>query len=429
MGLGQKLKSALSSDHGHKSRAKADSPPGAFPDDPSIDGFYAPSISTAVDDTPVKTGAGASAYGPKEGGIDRRGIAYADQRADAPVTRGDSPVNRNSTTPTNARTSLVDTEPHSHSHRKLRRAGRDGATQEATGTVSPLEDEDILAPTKRGPGHKHNDSGVDIDGMDRSAAKEGAATKYPYWGDLEPRGSLNRHEAIGESERLSTDEIPIHTRKHNTAPSDSPFNGGTYNGVTGMGSSEDPWLETAGTGVHLAGNRDMTSSHTTRYDPGLATRDVAPSSRNDRTSLGPAEATIGMAGVGRAGAAANLAQKHHEADKRDIYGDQTATGGGFAHQDGAGWNGSSSHGIRDTSVTNGLGMTRASQNPSLGTSSRDGSVKGSSIPAPAPFSGGMGQGHYGPGHEGAKVMHQCRNCGVDNDISHYFKRDAVYRIG
>lgn len=42
--------------------------------------------------------------------------------------------------------------------------------------------------------------------------------------------------------------------------------------------------------------------------------------------------------------------------------------------------------------------------------------------------GGLGKDHFGPAHEGAKVMHKCE-CGRDNDISHYFQKDAVYRIG
>ncbi|TKW53363.1 hypothetical protein CTA1_7656 [Colletotrichum tanaceti] len=44
-------------------------------------------------------------------------------------------------------------------------------------------------------------------------------------------------------------------------------------------------------------------------------------------------------------------------------------------------------------------------------------------------SSSMGPDHYGPGHEGAKVFHTCARCGEDNDISRYFKKDAVYRMG
>jgi hypothetical protein len=40
----------------------------------------------------------------------------------------------------------------------------------------------------------------------------------------------------------------------------------------------------------------------------------------------------------------------------------------------------------------------------------------------------MGEDHFGPGHAGAKVHHQCHSCGADNDISRYFRKDAVYRM-
>ncbi|KAI0022374.1 hypothetical protein F4780DRAFT_733994 [Xylariomycetidae sp. FL0641] len=40
----------------------------------------------------------------------------------------------------------------------------------------------------------------------------------------------------------------------------------------------------------------------------------------------------------------------------------------------------------------------------------------------------MGADHYGPGHAGAKVLHRCDHCGNDNDISRYFRKEAVYRM-
>ncbi|KAK8063098.1 hypothetical protein PG997_015195 [Apiospora hydei] len=41
---------------------------------------------------------------------------------------------------------------------------------------------------------------------------------------------------------------------------------------------------------------------------------------------------------------------------------------------------------------------------------------------------GMGDGHHGPGHAGAKVLHRCDHCGSDNDISRYFSKEAAYRM-
>ncbi|ROT41084.1 hypothetical protein SODALDRAFT_376807 [Sodiomyces alkalinus F11] len=43
--------------------------------------------------------------------------------------------------------------------------------------------------------------------------------------------------------------------------------------------------------------------------------------------------------------------------------------------------------------------------------------------------GSSGPGQFGPGLDGSRVMHTCEACGTDNDISQYFRKDAVYRMG
>lgn len=64
-----------------------------------------------------------------------------------------------------------------------------------------------------------------------------------------------------------------------------------------------------------------------------------------------------------------------------------------------------------------------------GSPTNVGSGVGTHVGQSSPASSGPGSAHYGPGHPGAKVMHQCQHCGRDNDISHYFKSDVVYRLG
>lgn len=64
-----------------------------------------------------------------------------------------------------------------------------------------------------------------------------------------------------------------------------------------------------------------------------------------------------------------------------------------------------------------------------GSPTNVGSGIGAHVGQSSPASSGHGNSHYGPGHPGAKVMHQCQHCGQDNDISHYFKQDVVYRLG
>jgi hypothetical protein len=58
----------------------------------------------------------------------------------------------------------------------------------------------------------------------------------------------------------------------------------------------------------------------------------------------------------------------------------------------------------------------------------NGSISGSDHSADISSNKMAGSDHYGPGHSGAKVMHQCQSCGHDNDISKYFSKDVIYRM-
>ncbi|KAK5955002.1 hypothetical protein OHC33_003681 [Knufia fluminis] len=73
-------------------------------------------------------------------------------------------------------------------------------------------------------------------------------------------------------------------------------------------------------------------------------------------------------------------------------------------------------------------MTSGSDMAQSGNGSGHGSGYGSGMGS-GTSSGGAGSGYHGPGHEGAKVMHTCTHCGRDNDISDYFKKEVVYRLG
>lgn len=57
-----------------------------------------------------------------------------------------------------------------------------------------------------------------------------------------------------------------------------------------------------------------------------------------------------------------------------------------------------------------------------------GSGSGMGMGAMANSLPGMGDGHHGPGHASAKVLHSCDHCGNDNDISRYFSKEAAYRM-
>ncbi|KAF7536382.1 hypothetical protein G7054_g4569 [Neopestalotiopsis clavispora] len=101
-----------------------------------------------------------------------------------------------------------------------------------------------------------------------------------------------------------------------------------------------------------------------------------------------------------------------------------------------------------TQASGGMGNMRSSNETPLGgrqslnnmrdSGFEDGANRGSSQYGlrlnnpPEPDLGkvtGPSSEHFGPGHQGAKVFHKCYNCGVDNDISRHFRKDAVYRMG
>ncbi|KAF6794578.1 cell surface protein [Colletotrichum sojae] len=154
-------------------------------------------------------------------------------------------------------------------------------------------------------------------------------------------------------------------------------------------------------------NPTLTGAHNNDpYDTRMRDRDMG----RDRTGHGLAG---GVAGAGLGVAASEAARRHHYDDLRDSgYGPSNTRGGmdnaprsgGLMGNNGAAPK-SSMLDPHNTSPTHGVG----SGSPTL---SQDSSPS-----------------HYGPAHEGAKVMHTCSHCGRDNDISRYFKRDAVYRMG
>ncbi|GKT82225.1 cell surface protein [Colletotrichum tofieldiae] len=241
-------------------------------------------------------------------------------------------------------------------------------------------------------------------------------------------------------------------------------------GVGGAGS--DPY-----SGVHNAAHNPQAAlaggSSSDPYDTRMRDRDMG----RERTGHGAAGAGIGAGvGAGAAMAAGQAAHRHHRDDMHEAgYGTGNTGAGGLSS--GVGHNTTASHGISNTrggigsGIGSGVGGVDDHSHSSIGgnepgvprTSMLDpyngsptasgvrGNVAGgkgghyggrsgsppfnqgmqnSNVPGNTGLgSSSMGPDHYGPGHEGAKVFHTCTRCGEDNDISRYFKKDAVYRMG
>ncbi|KAJ0353772.1 hypothetical protein KNSL1_001800 [Colletotrichum chrysophilum] len=141
----------------------------------------------------------------------------------------------------------------------------------------------------------------------------------------------------------------------------------------------------------------------------------------------------GVAGAGLGAAATEASRRHHHDDIRESgYGANTTRSGvdDYSRTSGSGLTGHEPGVPRTTMLdpynesptTHGVGADKGIVGGRNGSPPFNQGSLQSSIPS------GMGPDHYGPGHEGAKVMHTCSHCGNDNDISRYFKKDAVYRM-
>ncbi|KAL0940077.1 cell surface protein [Colletotrichum truncatum] len=160
------------------------------------------------------------------------------------------------------------------------------------------------------------------------------------------------------------------------------------------------------------------------YDTRMRDRDMG----RDRTGHGLAGGAPGAAlGV----AASEASRRHHHDDIREAgyggnntgdYNSPTNTRGGIGGASGYGDHPRSGSGSGLTGHEPGVPKTSMldpynSKSPTHGVGANEGLTGGRD-----------GSPTFNQGHEGAKVMHTCSHCGNDNDISRYFKKDAVYRM-
>lgn len=341
----------------------------------------------------------------------------------------------------------------------------------------------------RARGHRHTDSGVSIN---ETSPKEGN-TKTAYWGDLskEGRGANTRdlpersrfdedftestgraqprdshlgnaaayaggvprknHEdttsGLPDSSRLSGEEGRLigrhHGGKHDLRQGDSEASGGVYNSVTGAGSPEFGHTNTRGSHAGGVVHDPLTSSasgipvsstsgnNTYNYKTDLR-GEGAPTSRNDHTGLGLTGAAVG-AGAAAGYGAHELGRRGHEDRALDGAVQRNSA---YGSNQGDGVPRSSMldpdpNVARSTSKAGYSNTTPPAAGFSGGSPSHSNASAGSGAFS-SPTSGGIGgaaRSHYGPGHEGSKVLHTCQHCGQDNDISKYFSKDVVYRLG
>ncbi|KKY37590.1 hypothetical protein UCDDA912_g02480 [Diaporthe ampelina] len=385
MGLGSKIKDALHGDHHDKTTGSSDArPPGAFPQD----------------DVAQKHTDGKSYIAPHGSLIDKNRNTTGHAGATTGTTTGTTGTTGSGLGPNSV--GGADSLGHSSTQRnKLHKEGEGYLPSETGQTTS----------THGTHGHQPVDSGIGLgqtSGRDQTG--EGA-----YWGDLSQGGhaskgnhGLNKdlpdrghhgqdYTPVGTGQNVSS--LPDRTTHghglghdhgsgtaghHNPLHGDQAVGGGVYNTVAGAGSSDydrshgsakphatggavhDP-LTSSTKGTSVPSGNDAYDYKTSLSGAG------APTSREDRT-----------AGPGLTGAGNTYNQQ----------GDIRGTGASGYGNDHSGVGGSE----------RGLGQGGLSHGGLTG-----GGLSGSGL---------GGNGLSGSG-----------NCGQDNDISHYFKQDVVYRLG
>lgn len=282
-------------------------------------------------------------------------------------------------------------------------------------------------PTQEGysqPTHGHHtqDSGV---GLGQHSSTKDGTSQGAYWGDLSSEG----HHGHGKTDDLTDrtyrgqDLTGAGRGDHNPRFEDQAVGGGVYNSVTGAGSPDYTGSygkhHTSGGAVHdplTSGTQGTSIPSGNTYDQNTEHRGHGiPTSRNEHIGGG-------LAGAG-AGAAAGYGANE------------------YAHRghENTGYNPSHDSGVRDTHAPGVPHSSMLDPEPSLPSSATRQSHQAPDTYSPTQHNpgntsnvasgSGLGKDHYGPAHEGAKVFHTCQHCGQDNDISQYFKKEAVYRLG
>ncbi|KAK8054451.1 hypothetical protein PG994_009518 [Apiospora phragmitis] len=220
-------------------------------------------------------------------------------------------------------------------------------------------------------------------------------------------------------------------RWHNSDPTMSgntgaPHSGGVPDHHNNSGSMLDPTGSSATThgATGSAGHTSMLDPHNTTsrttygHDTGHHSHHGHRSSSNGMATGQAPHIGGGAINEYAAGAPELGMTGHHGAAQGDMPQGgvpHDTTRGGVPHE--AGGLNSSSHMIPNTM---GSSSKPAGNNTS---SSHSGPMGGVANSMP-----GMGDGHHGPGHASAKVLHRCDHCGNDNDISRYFSKEAAYRM-
>lgn len=447
MGLGTKIKEALHGDHqtttSHQTTA-SHTAPGAFPSDElpqrHTDGkTYTAPHGTALDET-VNSGTHTGTTSGKKYSDSSQGY-----HANIYLGLTSSGTHRNRLS---KGTDDLDQNKGAY-WGDLSKDGRSAANGDLPDRTRVGEDSSAATGRHHGThGHHHDHHASDQavgGGVYNAATAQGS------------HGSANRDPT--EDSQFGQNLAGTSASRDHNLTSQSPA-GGVYNSTTGSGSPQYHSTRGNQTGaVHdplSSGTKGIPLSSGPASGNNYDSQNIGH--QGESTPTAHADRTGHNHGLGLAGAAAGAGAAGYGAHEYDQHNNRDSGYSGHKGADGVprssmlnpepashssnlpvgGHSGPA--GYNDTEATRGAapgvygstgGQTgHFSGGPSpVNTNIGAGSGLGSSASPTQSASSGSGRKHFGPGHEGAKVLHSCQHCGRDNDISHYFNKDVVYRLG
>lgn len=274
----------------------------------------------------------------------------------------------------------------------------------------------------------------------RDSTTQGRTSTGGYWGDMP-----SRHNTTNSRDLPDRSATRGRDAEYDNRFADQAVGGGVYNPAISTGTPES-----AGSRGHLGGGltndplvssgRDNTFSRTGRNDNlqdlegGYRGDDLRTSGRNDHAGLRDAGVAAGAAGA--AGYAAHDFSHRDQRNSTEGYNQGRVSGepapgiprSSMLDPEPAqqGYGGLKQP-VDENFSSGGYNSSPIDKNYNHNDKFND------RLNSPIAGSGNNGPGssarHFGPGHEGSKVMHTCAHCGRDNDISKYFSKDVVYRLG
>ncbi|CAN8097572.1 unnamed protein product [Discula destructiva] len=292
-------------------------------------------------------------------------------------------------------------EDSSHAHQRTHKSSFDPSLLSSantagpqTGAVNPREQSTISSALGSAP---RSDDDRDKQGLAAAAAGAGAGAGVVA---VEEK---HRHSHHHDERRQHRDEKPK-KEGHSLFGSSSHKDDDKSKAHHHDKHAAQPTHQSAQMAAQQAWNKQNQAPASTSalYDaePQSTTSSTTAGRSHHDSAVGPGAGIGGLAGAGAA--AAYYGQgKEHDQNPRSAESDKIAE--------------------------RALGPDGVAQAPSSSSAAAAG--QGRSFPLTGSNVGGASTGLSNPGQDSSRIVHKCHQCGADNDISDYFKKDSTFRMG